>query len=59
MESGAEIIHTVGGGYSMVTNQTAMQFAMDMSIGGSIMGAAISRPDRKLDGRADRDTGLR
>ena len=58
MESGAEIIHTVGGGYSMVTNQTAMQFAMDMSIGGSIMGAPISPTDMNLDVRADLDTGM-
>ena len=58
MESGAEIIHTVGGGYSMVTNQTAMQFAMDMSIGGTIMGAPISPIDMNLDMRADLDTGL-
>ena len=58
MESGAEIIHTVGGGYSMVTNQTAMQFAMDMSIGGTIMGAPISPTDMNLDMRADLDTGL-
>ena len=58
MESGAEIIHTVGGGYSMVTNQTAMQFAMDMSIGGTIMGAPISPTDMNLDVRADLDTGM-
>ena len=58
MESGAEIIHTVGGGYSMVTNQTAMQFAMDMSIGGTIMGAPISPTDMNLDMRADLDTGM-
>lgn len=58
MESGAEIIHTVGGGYSMVTNQTAMQFAMDMSIGGTIMGAPISPIDMNLDMRADLDTGM-
>ena len=58
MESGAEIIHTVGGGYSMVTNQTAMQFAMDMSIGGTIMGAPISPTDMDLDLRADLDTGM-
>ena len=56
MESGAEIIHTVGGGYSMVTNQTAMQFAMDMSIGGTIMGAPIAPTDMNLDMRADLDT---
>ena len=58
MESGAEIIHTVGGGYSMVTNQTAMQFAMDMSISGTIMGAPISPTDMDLDLRADLDTGM-
>ena len=58
MESGAEIIHTVGGGYSMVTNQTAMQFAMDMSIGGTILGAPISPTDMNLDVRADLDTGM-
>ena len=58
MESGAEIIHTVGGGYSMVTNQTAMQFAMDMSIGGTIMGAPIAPTDMNLDMRADLDTGM-
>ena len=53
-----EIINTVGGNYSMVTNQTAMQFAMDMSIGGTIMGAPISPTDMNLDMRADLDTGL-
>lgn len=58
MESGAEIIHTVGGGYSMVTNQTAMQFAMDMSIGGTILGAPIAPTDMNLDVRADLDTGM-
>lgn len=53
-----EIINTVGGNYSMVTNQTAMQFAMDMSIGGTIMGAPISPTDMDLDVRADLDTGM-
>ena len=53
-----EIINTVGGGYSMVTNQTAMQFAMDMSIGGTIMGAPIAPTDMNLDMRADLDTGM-
>ena len=53
-----EIINTVGGNYSMVTNQTAMQFAMDMSIGGTIMGAPISPTDMNLDVRADLDTGM-
>ena len=53
-----EIINTVGGNYNMVTNQTAMQFAMDMSIGGTIMGAPISPTDMNLDVRADLDTGM-
>ena len=53
-----EIINTVGGNYSMVTNQTAMQFAMDMSIGGTIMGAPIAPTDMDLDMRADLDTGM-
>ena len=53
-----EIINTVGGNYSMVTNQTAMQFAMDMSIGGTIMGAPIAPTDMNLDMRADLDTGM-
>ena len=54
----AEIIHTVGGGYSLITNQTAMQFAMDMSIGGTILGAPIAPIGMDLDLRADLDTGM-
>ena len=58
MESGAEIINTIGGDYNLISSQTAMQFAMDMSIGGTIMGAPISPIDMNLDMRADLDTGL-
>ena len=58
MESGAEIINTIGGDYNLISSQTAMQFAMDMSIGGTIMGAPISPTDMNLDMRADLDTGL-
>ncbi len=58
MESGAEIIHTIGGDYNLISSQTAMQFAMDMSIGGTILGAPISPTDMNLDMRADLDTGL-
>ena len=58
MESGAEIIHTIGGDYNLISSQTAMQFAMDMSIGGTIMGAPIAPTDMNLDMRADLDTGL-
>ena len=58
MESGAEIIHTIGGDYNLISSQTAMQFAMDMSIGGTIMGAPIAPTDMNLDMRADLDTGM-
>ena len=58
MESGAEIINTIGGDYNLISSQTAMQFAMDMSIGGTIMGAPISPTDMNLDVRADLDTGM-
>ena len=58
MESGAEIINTIGGDYNLISSQTAMQFAMDMSIGGTIMGAPISPTDMNLDMRADLDTGM-
>ena len=58
MESGAEIINTIGGDYNLISSQTAMQLAMDMSIGGTIMGAPISPIDMNLDMRADLDTGL-
>ena len=58
MESGAEIINTIGGDYNLISSQTAMQFAMDMSIGGTIMGTPISPIDMNLDMRADLDTGL-
>ena len=58
MESGAEIIHTIGGDYNLISSQTAMQFAMDMSIGGTILGAPISPTDMDLDLRADLDTGM-
>ena len=58
MESGAEIINTIGGDYNLISSQTAMQFAMDMSIGGTIMGAPISPTDMDLDLRADLDTGM-
>ena len=58
MESGAEIINTIGGDYNLISSQTAMQFAMDMSIGGTIMGAPIAPTDMNLDMRADLDTGM-
>ena len=58
MESGAEIIHTIGGDYNLISSQTAMQFAMDMSIGGTILGAPIAPTDMNLDMRADLDTGM-
>ena len=58
MESGVEMINTVGGDYSMISNQTAMQFDMGISIGGTIMGAPISPTDMDLDMRADLDTGM-
>ena len=58
MESGAEIINTIGGDYNLISSQTAMQFAMDISIGGTIMGAPIAPTDMNLDMRADLDTGL-
>ena len=58
MESGVEMINTVGGDYSMISNQTAMQFDMGISIGGTIMGAPISPTDMDLDLRADLDTGM-
>ena len=53
-----EIINTVGGDYSMISSQTAMQFDMGISIGGTIMGAPISPTDMDLDLRADLDTGM-
>ncbi len=58
MESGAEIIHTVGGDYSLISSQTAMQLDLGVSIGGTIMGAPISPTDMDLDLRADLDTGM-
>ena len=58
MESGAEIINTIGGDYNLISSQTAMQFAMDMSIGGTIMGDPIAPTDMNLDMRADLDTGM-
>ena len=58
MESGAEIINTIGGDYNLISSQTAIQFAMDMSIGGTIMGAPIAPTDMNLDMRADLDTGM-
>ncbi len=58
MESGAEIIHTIGGDYNLISSQTAMQFAMDMSIGGTILGAPIAPTDMDLDMRADLETGM-
>ena len=58
MESGVEIIHTVGGDYSLISSQTAMQLDLGVSIGGTIMGAPISPTDMDLDMRADLDTGM-
>lgn len=58
MESGVEIIHTVGGDYSLISSQTAMQLDLGVSIGGTIMGAPISPTDMDLDLRADLDTGM-
>ena len=58
MESGAEIIHTVGGGYNLISSQTAMQLDLGISIGGTIMGAPIAPTDMDLDLRADLDTGM-
>ena len=58
MESGAEIINTIGGDYNLISSQTAMQLDLGISIGGTIMGAPISPTDMNLDMRADLDTGL-
>ncbi len=58
MESGAEIINTIGGDYNLISSQTAMQLDLGISIGGTIMGAPISSTDMNLDMRADLDTGL-
>ena len=54
----AEITNTVGGDYSVITNQTAMQLAMGMSIGGTIMGEPIFPVDMDLDLRADLESGM-
>ena len=58
MESGAEIINTIGGDYNLISSQTAMQLDLGISIGGTIMGAPISPTDMNLDMRANLDTGL-
>ena len=58
MESGAEIINTIGGDYNLISSQTAMQLDLGISIGGTIMGAPISPTDMNLDMRADLGTGL-
>ena len=48
----------MGGGYSLISSQTAMQLDLGISIGGTIMGAPISPTDMDLDLRADLDTGM-
>lgn len=55
--SAVEITNTVGGDYSMVTNQTAMQFETTLNVGGTIMGAPISPMELEFDMRGDLKDG--